>query len=159
SIGARIPHRLTSGLDRYTSLAASANGRRLVVTRASAKRTLWRMRMDDVDTEAPPISQIVLSGSTWFSPRLGANYLLYVSAIGANESIGKLADGTDTVLWTAPGAQIVGGPAISADGQNIAFSVHQQGKTLLYAMRADGTNSRIVVDSLDLQGNPAWAPD
>ncbi len=27
----RIPHRLTSGLDRYTSLAASADGRRLVV--------------------------------------------------------------------------------------------------------------------------------
>src|SRR4029077_12531080 len=28
----RVPHRLTSGLDRYTSLAASADGRRLVVT-------------------------------------------------------------------------------------------------------------------------------
>ena len=39
----RIPHRLTSGLDRYTSLAASADGRRLVVTLASPKRTLWRL--------------------------------------------------------------------------------------------------------------------
>ena len=43
----RIPHRLTSGLDRYTSLAASADGRRLVVTLASPKRTLWRLRIDD----------------------------------------------------------------------------------------------------------------
>ncbi len=38
----RIPHRLTSGLDRYTSLAASADGRRLVATLASPKRTIWR---------------------------------------------------------------------------------------------------------------------
>ena len=41
----RIPHRLTSGLDRYTSLAASADGRRLVATLASPKRTLWRLRI------------------------------------------------------------------------------------------------------------------
>ena len=26
-------------------------------------------------------------------------------------------------------------------------------------MQADGTNARIVTDALDLQGNPAWAPD
>jgi len=29
----------------------------------------------------------------------------------------------------------------------------------LYVMQADGTNARIVADSLDLQGAPAWAPD
>jgi len=34
-IDRRIPHRLTSGLDQYTSLAASADGRRLVATLAS----------------------------------------------------------------------------------------------------------------------------
>jgi len=29
----------------------------------------------------------------------------------------------------------------------------------LYVMEADGTNTRIVSDSLDLQGAPTWAPD
>jgi Tol biopolymer transport system component len=29
----------------------------------------------------------------------------------------------------------------------------------LYVMQADGTNARIVTDSLDLQGAPAWEPD
>ena len=43
----RIPHRLTSGLDRYTSLAASADGRRLVATLARPKRTLWRLPIAD----------------------------------------------------------------------------------------------------------------
>jgi Tol biopolymer transport system component len=56
-------------------------------------------------------------------------------------------------------AQVFGGPAIAPDGRNIAFSVRQHGQTLLYVMQADGTNARIVADSLDLQGAPAWAPD
>ena len=47
----RIPHRLTFGPDRYTSLAATADGKRLVVTRASPKSTLWRMRIGDSSAE------------------------------------------------------------------------------------------------------------
>jgi len=155
----RIPHRLTSGLDRFTSLAASADGRRLVVTHASLKRTLWRSRIPDSAARAPAADRISLTTSTGFSPRLGPDYLLYVSATGSGQSIWKLADGTATELWSGPGAQIFGGPAIAADGRQIAFSVRQQGKTLLYAMQADGANARVVADSLDLQGAPAWAPD
>ena len=155
----RISHRLTSGLDRYTSLAASADGRRLVVTLASPKRTLWRLRIADSHSEMPTAAQIQLTTGTGFSPRLGLNYLLYVSATGTGESIWKLANGTGTELWSGQGAQIFGGPAISLDGRYIVFSVRQHGQRLLYVMQADGTNARIVTDSLDLQGAPAWAPD
>jgi Tol biopolymer transport system component len=155
----RISHRLTSGLDRYTSLAASADGRRLVVTLASPKRTLWRLRIADSPSEMPTAAPIQLTTGTGFSPRLGPNYLLYVSATGTGESIWKLANGTGTELWSGQGARIFGGPAISVDGRYIVFSVRQHGQRLLYVMQADGTNARIVTDSLDLQGGPAWAPD
>ncbi|HEY2546885.1 MAG TPA: hypothetical protein VGI46_12530 [Candidatus Acidoferrum sp.] len=155
----RIPHRLSSGLDRYTSLAASADGRRLVVTLANPKRTLWRLPIANSPNGSPAPAQILLTTSTGFSPRLGPDYLLYVSATGTRESIWKLANGIGTELWGTPGAQIRGGPAISFDGQQIAFSVRQHGQTLLYVMQADGTNARVVADSLDLQGAPAWAPD
>ena len=156
----RIPHRLTSGLDRYTSLAASADGRRVVATLASAKRTLWRLQIaDSPPTSVSAAAQIELTTSTGFSPRLGANYLLYVSATGTSESIWKLVNGTSTELWRGEGARIFGGPAISPDGRYVAFSVQQHGQTLLYVMQADGTNARIVADSLDLQGAPAWMPD
>jgi Tol biopolymer transport system component len=155
----RISHRLTSGLDRYTSLSASADGRRLVVTLASPRRTLWRLPIADSPAEVSAASRISLTTSTGFSPRLGPNYLLYVSASGTSESIWKLADGTGTELWSGLGAQVFGGPTISPDGRYIAFSVRQHGQTLLYVMQADGTNARIVADSLDLQGAPAWVPD
>ena len=155
----RIPHRLTSGLDRYTSLAASADGRRLVATRASTKRTLWRLRIADAAAAAPPAAQLSLTTSTASSPRLGPNYLLYISETGTGEGIWKLANGTSTELWSGQEARILGGPSISPDGHSVAFSVIQQGKTILYVMEADGTNTRVVADSLSLQGSPAWTPD
>jgi Tol biopolymer transport system component len=155
----RIPHRLTSGLDRYTSLAASADGRRLVATLATPKRTLWRMRIADPSTDASAAAPISLTTSIGFSPRLGPNYLLYVSTTGTSESIWKLANGTSTELWSSQGALIFGGPAISPDGQHIAFSVLQLGKPHLYVMQADGTNARVIANSPDLIDDPAWAPD
>ncbi len=158
----RIPHRLSSGPDRYTSLAATPDGRRLVATLASPRRTLWRMPLPSpaqAPTQASAPAQISLTTSTGFSPRLAADYLLYVSANGTGESIWKLANGAATELWSAQGAQILGGPAIAPDGRNIAFSVRQGEQTLLYVMHADGTDARVVTGSLDLQGAPAWAPD
>jgi Tol biopolymer transport system component len=155
----RISHRLTFGPDRYTSLAAATGGRRLVVTRASSKRTLWRLRINDSGAEVSPPDRISLTPASAFSPRLGPDYLISVSSAGGSESIWKRANGADTELWSGRGAQIIGGPAISPDGGRIAFSVRQRSETLLYVMQADGTNARVVADSLELQGSPAWTPD
>jgi len=155
----RIPHRLATGLDHYTSLAASADGRRLVLARANPRLTLWSLRIPDSLSEASAASPISLTTNTAFSPRLGPNYLLYISATGANESIWKLAEGASTELWSGREVRILGGPAISPDGLQVAFSVRQHGQALLYVMKSDGTNARIVAESVDLQGAPAWAPD
>jgi Tol biopolymer transport system component len=114
----------------------------------------------DSPARVPDAARISLTTGTGFSPRRGPDYLLYVTATGtSSESIWKLANSVATELWTAPGARIVGGPAITRDGRQVAFSVRLNGKVLLYQMQADGTNARVVTDSLDLQGAPAWAPD
>ena len=156
----RIPHRLSSALDRYTSLAASADGRRLVATLATPKKTLWRLQVGDSLQKVSEASPIALTTGTGFSARLGPDYLLYASATGTKESIWKLANGTSSELWRGDGAQLIGGPVISSDGRYVAFSIAQpHGHSLLYVMQADGTNLRIVANSLDLQGAPAWSPD
>ena len=155
----RVPHRLASGLDRYTSLAASADGRRLVLTLASPTRTLWRSPIAHPPTEVSAAVRVPLTTRAGFSPRLGPDYLLYVSATGTGESLWKLADGAATELWSGAGARVLGGPAVSPDGRQVAFSVRQGGETLLYVVQADGTSTRVAADSLDLHGAPAWAPD
>ena len=165
----RIPHRLSSGLDQYTSLAVSADAHRLVATEAITKRTLWRLPLPSQDNGPPanpstPVQvsspvQVLSKTGSMFSPRLGPGYLLYVSASDTGQSIWKFANGTATELWKGQEARILGGPSIAADGRNIAFSVRQRERSLLYVMQADGANARVVTDSLDLQGDPAWAPD
>ncbi|HKS67779.1 MAG TPA: hypothetical protein VJR26_11110 [Candidatus Acidoferrales bacterium] len=158
-VARRIPHRLTSGLDRYTSLAASTDGRRLVLTLANPKRTLWRLRIADSSRAASSPERISLTTAAGFAPRLGPDYLLYVSTNGTSDSIWKQANGAETELWSGAGARVIGAPAISRDGNSVAFSVREGGKSLLYVMRADGTEARVVAASLELEGAPAWAPD
>ena len=155
----RIPHRLTSGLDQYTSLAATADGHRLVVTRTTPHGTLYQVQIGDSPVPVSAANRIPLTTSSGFSPRLGSDYLLYISATGVGESIWKLANGVSTELWRGEGARVLGGPAISPDGHSVAFSVRQNGKALLYVMQEDGTKAHILAGSLDLQGAPAWAPD
>ena len=124
----RVPHRVGAGLERYTSLAASADGRRLVATLANPKGTLWRLPIADTPADASAATPISLTTGRGFSPRLGPGYLLYVSSKGTSDGIWKLADGAATELWSAPDARIIGGPEIAPDGHRVAFSVEQRGK-------------------------------
>src|SRR5262249_45206870 len=133
----RVPHQLTAGLDRYTSLAASTDGRRLVATLARPKKTLWRLPISGSWNEGPAPVRVSLTTGTGSSPRLGSDYFLYVFANGTSESIWKQAEGASTELWSGQEAQILGGPAISRDRKNVAFSLRQRGQTLLYSMHAD----------------------
>ncbi len=126
----RVPQRLSLGIDRYTSLAASADGRRLVATLATTKSTLWRLPVtaDQADlSDSRPISLTTGNGS---SPRLGAGFLLYVTSKGTTDSIWMLASDLATEVWSAPESRIVGAPAIARDGRRIAFSVRRSGQTL-----------------------------
>lgn len=153
----RVPHRLSAVFDRYTSLAAAADGRRLVATLSNPKETLWRLPI--ADTPASAATPIFLTTGRGFSPRLGPGYLAYVSSNGTSDGIWKLANGSATELWSAPEARIIGGPEVSSDGHRIAFSVQLRNKTILYMMNADGTHAQVVTDSLELRGSLAWAPD
>jgi len=155
----RVPRRVSSGIDRYTSLAVSADGRRIVATMASPKRTLWRVPITGTRAETSAARRIPLTTGNGSSPRLGPGYLLYVSSKGAADSIWKMQGSMATELWSAPETQIVGAPAIARDGRRIAFSVRRGGRPMLYVVNADGTDARIVTRALELQGAPAWTPD
>ena len=155
----RVPHRIDSGLESYTSLAASADGARLVATTANSRTGIWRMSLAQESTAATGASDPSLISANAAIPRFGADLLLYVSWRGERQGIWSLTHGTPQELWSSAHARIVGGPTVAPDGRRIAFSVKDSGKTLLYMMNSDGSQVRMLADSLVLRGNPVWAPD
>ncbi len=155
----RTPHRLSAGIERYTSLAASSDRRRLAVTVANQTGTLWRMPIAGGIAEETAASRISLPTTRGRSPRYGPNYLLYVSARGESEGVWKLENEMATELWSAAGARVIGGPAIAPNGWHVAFSAEERGRTRLYVMNADGSALRALSTSLEPRGAPVWAPD
>ena len=155
----RLPHRISSGLESYTSLAASADGARLIATIANARTSVWRLSLTEDRTSATTAggpSPVLANGE---APRLGADFLLYVSWRGERQGIWALTHGAIREIWSSARLRIVGGPAIAPDGRHLVFSVDDSGRTLLYMMDDNGSHVRVLADSLALRGNPAWAPD
>jgi Tol biopolymer transport system component len=155
----RIPHRISSGLESYTSLAASADSERFVATIANARTSVWRMPLTEDRTAATAAAGPSLVSANAVTPRLGADFLLYVSWQAGKQGIWSMAHGSSRELWSSAHSRIVGGPAIAPDGRRIAFSVERNGGTSLYLMDNDGSHVRVLVNSLELRGNPGWAPD
>jgi Tol biopolymer transport system component len=158
----RAPHRVSFGLERYTSLAASGSGTRLVATVDESHSSIWSAPLSPEPgaSGARRVTQpISLVSATGLSPRTGPNYILYVSARAGRQGIWKMADGQSRELWSDAHGIIVGSPAVARDGRHIAFTVADGERTVLYMMDGDGREVRALTRSLDLRGNPAWAPD
>jgi dipeptidyl aminopeptidase/acylaminoacyl peptidase len=154
----RIPHRISTGLESYTSLAASADGTRLVTTIADVRSSLWRLTLERRDpSQAPPAPSPVASDAVW--PRLGGEVLLYVSRQQGRQGLWSVHQGATREIWSSTSARIAGSPAISPDGRSIAFSVLQGEQSPLYVVDRDGAHLRVVTDALALRGDLAWAPD
>jgi Tol biopolymer transport system component len=158
----RVPHRISFGLERYTSLAASAGGTRLVATVDESTSSIWSAPLSlepGVSGGQRATQPVSLVSATGLSPRTGPDYVLYVSARAGRQGIWKAADGRSRELWSDAHAIIVGAPALARDGRHIAFTVADGERTILYMMDSDGRDVRALTRSLDLRGSPAWAPD
>jgi len=154
----RIPRRISLGVERYTSIAASADGRRLVATVANPDATLWRVPISDRVAEESAARRIVLPTVRGLSPRIGPGYLLYLSSKGGKDGIWKFADGTAVELWSGSHGRVLGGTTISPDGSRIAFTAQRGGRNRLYLMNSNGTSVIELADSLNVRGAPAWPP-
>jgi Tol biopolymer transport system component len=152
----RVPHRIGFGLEQYTSLSATANGRRLVATVATSRTSLWRVPILDRPASSNDTNRIALPTLGGLSPRLGRDYLLYLSP--NNGELWKLEREGATKLWNGRDGRIAGGPAVAPNGDRIAFTVASGERTQLYSMNDDGTGIRRWAENLDVRGNPAWSP-
>ena len=159
-LGRKVSKPIGLGVERYTSLSGSADGRQLVATVSTERSTLWRLPMSSTRIDTSAGRRIDLTTQNGFAPRLADHFLLYVSSKGESDSLWKVSAEAATDLWAGPpGSRIVEAPAISRDGDRIAFIVESNGQRSLYIVRADGTDAHALSSSLEFRGTPAWSPD
>ena len=155
----RVPHRVSMGVEAYTSLAASADGRRVVATVSRSASSLWRVPIGDREIESDATA--IRRTTSGLSPRRGDGYVIYRAPKAGTYGLRKLADsGEETELWNGIEGRVVSGAAIEPGGRRLAFPVQRGGRTQLYVLNADGTGeARPVTGELDVRGAPAWSPD
>jgi Tol biopolymer transport system component len=158
-VNRRVPHRISTGVEEYTSLAASASGRRLVATVSRRTAGLWRVPVEGRVVDASSAVPVPLPTTHALSPRVGPGFLVYRAPRAGRDALWKLSDGTPTQLWSGTEGRVLGGPAIAPDGRRLAFAAEKGGRTQLHVMNADGSGARRIAEDLDVRGTPAWSPD
>ena len=165
-VESRVTRRVTVGLEHYTSVSASRDGRRVVATVASPTASLWRIPLVDrlvADEEALPYP---LPTERALAPRFAGVSLFYLSlsARGSGDGLWRVQDGPAFEVRKGTDGVVSEPPAPSPDGSRVAVVVRQQGKRHLAIMASDGTSSRKLAASIDVlgvvgQGTVDWSPD
>ena len=155
----RIPHAVSSGLEEYTSIAASADGRRLAATVANPTSHLWSVPITDHVVNEAGAKRLPIPVVRAASPRVGPGELLFLSAKGAAAGLWRFKDGRVTELWRGSEGAVTAPPDISSDHAQLSFIARQGERGRLYVAAADGTGPRRVAESLDARDAPSWSPD
>ena len=162
----KVTRRVTMGLEQYTSVSASRDGRRVVATVANPTTSLWRVPLRDrlvMDRDAQPYP---LATERALAPRFGGMSLFYLSlsARGTGDGLWRVQNGQAFEVRKGADGVVSEPPAVSPDGSRVAVVVRHQGKRHLAIMSADGTNSRTLAASIEIegvagQGTADWSPD
>jgi Tol biopolymer transport system component len=161
----KVTRRVISGLEHYSSVSASRDGRRVVATVSTPTASVWRVPvLLDRPAEDRDVQPYALPGERALSPRFSGTSLFYLSK-GAGDVLCRFQDGKSSEIWKAAADSLSEPPAVSPDGTRVAIIVRQEGKLRLLTMSADGTNARTLAPSITIEssggyGSSAdWSPD
>lgn len=160
----RVAHRVSSGVEHYTSIAASAQiagqPRRLVATVSNPSVQLWSVPITGGVADEQAASRITLPTARSAAPRFGPDSsLFYLATRGGGDGLWRLSGAQARELWQTDQGAVAGAAAISPDGRKVCFPVGRQGRATLYCAGADGTGAHPIAESLDVRGAGSWSPD
>jgi Tol biopolymer transport system component len=164
----RISRRVRAGIDQFTSVSASRDGRRIVATVANPSASLWKIPVQNriaVDREAVPYRLTSPTGQA-LAPRFAraSSSLFYLSSRGTGDGLWK-DNGTEAIdIWRDGNGALAEPPAVSPDGNRVVVVARREGKRHLMIMDADGTRAQALAPSIEIdgaagQGAADWSPD
>ena len=155
----KLTRRVSLGLERYTSVSASADGRRAVATVANPTASLWSVPVlgrvaNEADAKPYPLPTVRA-----LAPRFGGTSLFYLSSQGTGDGVWRFRDGQSLELWKGADGALLEPPAVAPDANRVAVILRRQRKLRVGIVEADGAESRELPDLIDVRGSVDWSPD
>ena len=155
----RTSQRVSSGLEQYTALAATADGRRLAASVVNSQVNLWSVPITGRIVEEKDVTAFPLPTSRAQAPRFGGGSLFYLSSRDGADGLWSYREGQALEIWKGSEGALQSPPAVSADGSTVGFALRRDGKLRMHVIAADGTGLRPLSNDVDVRGTPSWSPD
>jgi Tol biopolymer transport system component len=158
-IDTKVTRRLSFGLERYTSLAVSADRRRLAATVVNPVASLWSVPILDHTATEADVRPYTVPSARALAPRFAGTALYYLSSFGGGDGLWRAENGQATEVWRSSQGALLEPAAISSDRQWVAVVIRRNGKQTLWVLNSDGSEPRSPTDMIDVRGAASWSPD
>jgi serine/threonine protein kinase len=158
-VDTRTSQRVSSGLEQYTAVAATADGRRLAASVVNSQVNLWSVPITGRTVEEKDVAAFPLPTVRAQAPRFGGGSLFYLSSRDGADGLWSYRDGQVLEIWKGSEGALQSPPAVSADGSSVAFALRRDGKRQMHVMAADGTRLHPLSGDVDVRGTASWSPD
>lgn len=155
----KVSRRVTIGVEQYSSVAASRDGRRVVATVANPTASLWRVPLRDPIADEDDVEPYPLPQPRSLAPRFGGTALFYLSTSGVGDGLWRAQNGQSFPVRKGADGALFEPPAVTRDGTQVAVVLRKEGRRRLVIMSADGTESRTLAASINIRGAADWSPD
>ena len=155
----RTSRRVSSGLEQYTALAATADGQRLAASVVNAQVNLWSVPITSRTVEEKDVEAFPLPTMRAQAPRFGGGSLFYLSSRDGADGVWSYRNDQALEIWKGSEGALQSPPAVSADGKSVAFASRRNGKRQMQIISADGTGLRPLSSDVDIRGTASWSPD
>src|ERR1700722_6480667 len=154
----RDSRRASIGLEQYTSVQASADGRKLVATISNPFAGLWTVPILDRVAEEHDVKPFTVPTERALAPRFGGSSLFYLSSLGTGDGLWRFRDGQAAEIWKGADGALIETPAVSPDGDRVAIVLRRNGKPQLHVLSSDGAELQPIAEAIDVQGTSCWSP-
>jgi Tol biopolymer transport system component len=150
--------RVSVGPERYLSVAASLDARRLVATIGRSTASLWSIPVSDRVADERDVTRYAVSPARAFAPRFGFGGLFHLSSSGSGDGLWRTQGESSVEIWKASDGVLSDPVAIAPNGR-MAVTVRSEGRANLVVVSPDGAVRRSVADAVDVRGTASWSPD
>ena len=155
----RAAKRISSGLEVYSSVDVSGDGKRLVVSIGKPSASLWTVPILDGVAAEKDVQAFPTPSARAFAPRYGGESLYYLSASGGGDGLWRLDNEQAVEVWKGASGSLLEPAAPSFDGLRVAVILRKQGKRTLHTISPDGGDIQPIAPSVDVTSTAAWSPD